>query len=409
MDFSRGSLPITAETPRVIQDICCTQACEVPDIINGFVEVLKTKSQHHLGYPYNLGFDYGDLVEKLGKFSINNLGDPFIESNYGVHSRAFEIAVLDWFADLWSIGRREYWGYVTACGTEGNLQGIYMGRENLSKTNCDYDDIMLLASCESHYSVFKAAKMYCIHHEMVYSNPDGSINLQDFKGWVDLCVAAGKKIIVNVNIGTTMKGGIDDLDGVVDVLRGAGMKDDEFYIHCDGALAGIMIGLLEAGKDILSFSTKPIGSISVSGHKFIGSPVPCGVFVTRLRNIEVLSSNVDYINSRDATIMGSRNGHAALYIWYALVHKGVEGLRKDVQECISNARFLADAMDARGAEDVFLGPLSCTVVFKAPSDALLVHKWQLACSGGLAHVVVMPNLTQERLLEFVEEYYLSTK
>ena len=41
-------------------------------------------------YPYNLDFEYGAL-EGLEKFSINNLGDPFIESNYGVHSREFEV------------------------------------------------------------------------------------------------------------------------------------------------------------------------------------------------------------------------------------------------------------------------------------------------------------------------------
>jgi hypothetical protein len=41
-------------------------------------------------YPYNLDFDYGPL-EGLQKFCINNLGDPFIESNYGVHSREFEV------------------------------------------------------------------------------------------------------------------------------------------------------------------------------------------------------------------------------------------------------------------------------------------------------------------------------
>ena len=35
-------------------------------------------------------FEYGAL-EGLKKFSINNLGDPFIESNYGVHSREFEV------------------------------------------------------------------------------------------------------------------------------------------------------------------------------------------------------------------------------------------------------------------------------------------------------------------------------
>ena len=78
------------------------------------------------GYPYNLDFDYG-AVAQLQHFSINNLGDPFIESNYGVHSRQFEVGVLDWFARLWEIEKDEYWGYITNCGTEGNLHGILVG------------------------------------------------------------------------------------------------------------------------------------------------------------------------------------------------------------------------------------------------------------------------------------------
>lgn len=78
------------------------------------------------GYPYNLNFDY-DALSQLQHFSINNLGDPFIESNYGVHSRQFEVGVLDWFARLWELEKDEYWGYITNCGTEGNLHGILVG------------------------------------------------------------------------------------------------------------------------------------------------------------------------------------------------------------------------------------------------------------------------------------------
>ena len=78
------------------------------------------------GYPYNLDFDYGALAQ-LQHFSINNLGDPFIESNYGVHSRQFEVGVMDWFARLWDLEKDEYWGYITNCGTEGNLHGILVG------------------------------------------------------------------------------------------------------------------------------------------------------------------------------------------------------------------------------------------------------------------------------------------
>ena len=64
----------------------------------------------------------------------------------------------------------------------------------------------------------------------------------------------------------------------------------------------------------LSFK-KPIGSISVSGHKFIGTPAPCGVIVMRMKAAMALSSTVEYLNSRDATIMGSRNGQAPVQLW----------------------------------------------------------------------------------------------
>ncbi len=85
---------------------------------------------------------------------------------------------------------------------------------------------------------------------------------------------------------------------------------------------------------------KPIGSISVSGHKFIGAPMPCGVVITRRRYVMALSQDVEYLNSRDATIMGSRNGHAPIYMWYTLTKKGYEGMRKDVERCMRNAHLL---------------------------------------------------------------------
>lgn len=43
---------------------------------------------------------------------------------------------------------------------------------------------------------------------------------------------------------------------------------------------------------------KPIGSVSVSGHKFVGAPVPCGIVITRFKSVMALSSDVEYLNSR---------------------------------------------------------------------------------------------------------------
>ena len=189
---------------------------------------------------------------------------------------------------------------------------------------------------------------------------------------------ASRPAILNVNIGTTVKGAVDDLDRVLRALAGAGYGEDRFFIHCDGALFGMMVGGWVGGRaggggcrvwgvgggvracvracmcvcvrvcvracvractlqlvsptpprpprhsaaclppsrippptpthmpapppthppthptqipfvkkaPMVSFK-KPIGSISVSGHKFVGSPVPCGVVMTRARHIKV--------------------------------------------------------------------------------------------------------------------------
>lgn len=49
-----------------------------------------------------------------------------------------------------------------------------------------------------------------------------------------------------------------------------------------------------------------------------------------------------------------------------------------------------------------LNELSNTVVFERPMEEAFVRKWQLACEGDIAHVVVMPNIDIDKLEEFVQ-------
>ena len=58
-------------------------------------------------------------------FLINNLGDPYVASNYSSDSREFEQQVIEYFCRLWEFPGA--WGYVTSSGTEGNLAGILYG------------------------------------------------------------------------------------------------------------------------------------------------------------------------------------------------------------------------------------------------------------------------------------------
>merc|ERR1712038_1354691 len=112
--------------------------------------------------------------------------------------------------------------------------------------------------------------------------------------------------------------------------------------------------------------------------------------------------HIEYLNSVDTTIMGSRNGQAALYIWYNLRKKGLAGIKRDVVHCMETARYLREKITNAGLV-CRLNDLSSTVVLERPMDDSLIKRWQLACEQDIAHVVVMPNVTRDKIDKFVEE------
>ena len=387
------------------------------EILAQYKQHVDERTYHHFGYPYNLSYNHEELSPFL-RYSINNLGDPFVESNYGVHSRAFEQSVLEFFAKLWKIGPNpnqeaswsndEYWGYVTNCGTEGNLYGILLGREQ-------FPDGVLVSSRESHYSVSKAAKLYRMPEIRVPTLHSGEIDyaileqelIKNREETEDLQNGKKKRpVIMNANIGTTVKGAVDNLDTILDIFKRTGYSEDEFFIHCDGALFALILPFIEDALEV-NF-TKPIGSISVSGHKFMGCPMPCGVTITRKRYVETLKSHIDYLNSVDTTIMGSRNGQASIYLWLTLRKKGTEGFASDAKRCLENAKFMEELL-LKNDIACMLNTHSNTIVLERPQDETFVKKWQLACEGTVAHCIVMPNVSRQKIEDFVSEYVESRK
>lgn len=364
------------------------------EILESYDKLLASRSSVHFGYPYNLMYDHSELYSFM-KYSINNLGDPFVPSNYGVHSRQFECSVIDFFAKLWKMEEDSYWGYVTTSGTEGNLHGILLARE------CHPEGI-LYTSQETHYSVFKAARYYRMQCEAIPTLPMGEIDYEKLARRLEQ--NRDKPAIINVNIGTTVKGAVDNLDRILEILQTLEIPKERYHIHCDGALFALMMPFVEGGSE-LSFE-KPIDSIAVSGHKMLGCPMPCGIALCRKEHVEKVEQHIDYLNSVDTTIMGSRNGQAALYMWYSLRKKGIEGIERDVRHCMDTAKYLRDKLTEAGIS-CRLNELSSTVVLERPMDDNFIKRWQLACEEDIAHVVVMPNVTINKIDKFVEELSMS--
>ena len=69
---------------------------------------------------------------------------------------------------------------------------------------------------------------------------------------------------------------------------------------------------------------------------------------------------------------------------------------------METARYLRDALQSAGVS-CRLNDMSSTVVLERPIDDAFVKRWQLACEEDIAHVVVMPNVTENKIDLFVEE------
>lgn len=355
---------------------------------------VQTAHQTHLGYPYNLSFT-PNPPPSLGGYLINNLGDPYAGSHYASEVCAQEREAVTWLMRLWGCHDLEdYWGSIGASGSEGNLWGIYLGREMLP-------DAVLLYSADAHYSVPKAARILRIPCVQVASHPNGEIDLADFAE--QLAALKGREVIVALTCGTTMKGAHDDIAGALFALKSAGYDKHRRYVHIDGALNAMVVPFLQHVPTAIqpNFETE-IDSLCTSGHMMIGTPMPCGALVCRKQHSVRIARAVAYLRSNDTTLMGSRSGHAVLAIWARLFGHGYGGYAHDALNCVNRAQLLADRLRGVGA-DVLCNPYALTVVFPEPSNQIL-HTYQLASNLGFAHAVVMPNVTDALLDQFVEDY-----
>ena len=234
---------------------------------------LQEKRPGLIGYPCNDAFDYSPLYRFLG-LSINNVGDPYSKSTYRLNTVELEREVIDYFAKLVKAPEDNFWGYVTNGGTEGNMYGLFLAREL-------HPDATFYYSQETHYSVQKLLKLLNVKSIMIRTNSDGTMDLEDLEE--TLRINRQSVPVIVCNIGTTMKGAIDDLAEVKKIVKNLAFPNH--YIHCDCALSGMILPFVE-NPQAFNFADG-CDSLSISGHKFIGSPLPCGIVVAKKSNVRL--------------------------------------------------------------------------------------------------------------------------
>ena len=355
--------------------------------LNGLLRDFESLKLQQVGYPCNQNFDYSALLPFLN-YCPNNVGDPFHDSNFRSNTHEMEREVIGLFADMMHLSRDDAWGYVTSGGTEGNMYGLYIGREM-------FPDGVVYFSQDTHYSVVKILRVLKSRNIMIKSQDNGEIDYEDL--YETIRINRDSPVIFIANIGTTMKGAVDDVGRVREILDDLVITN--FYIHADAALSGMVLPFVD--------EPQPYGfdagfdSVAVSGHKMIGSPMPCGVALTKREYVGRIARSIEYVGVLDTTLTGSRNAITPLMLWYAFEQHGLDGFREIVGECISVAEYAVSRFNDSGIP-AWRNRNSVTVVFPRPSEEV-IRRWQLAPYEDIAHLIAMPHVTREIIDRVVDD------
>lgn len=351
------------------------------DRLNELYHHLKVAAKEMAGYPENQIFNYSKFSRFL-KFSINNVGDPFDQgSTYRLNTHDFEREVIDEFAHIFHAPQNQYWGYVTNGGTEGNLFGLYCARDL-------YPEGIVYCSEDTHYSIFKNTHLLRMTSVKVGALPNGEI---DYRKLQDSLIANHSiPPIIVANIGTTMKGAVDNVTHILQILHD--LKIERYYIHCDAALFGMLLPFLPPLHSQAFDFRAGIDSMAISGHKMIGMPIPCGVVLTKKSHKDQIVRDIEYTGSKDSTITGSRNGFTPLLLWYEMIWREKRHvMEKLAEDCIKKADYAVKKFKKHRI-NAWRNENSIIVIFPRPSEATR-NKWQLAVEKNIAHIITLPQVT----------------
>lgn len=298
-------------------------------------------------------------------------------------------------------------GYVASGGTEANIQAIWIYRNYFQQEfNAPLNEIAILCSNDSHYSMDKAANLLGIDILKVKTDDSTKeIDKHQLANILDNAKADGVKyIIVVANMMTTMFGSVDDLDHYLDNLTS---RNFTFKVHIDAAYGGFYYPFSNKETN-LNFSNPHITSITLDAHKMAQSPYGTGIFLIRKGFIHYATTKqASYVEGEDCTLIGSRSGANAIAVWMILSTYGPNGWFEKIFVLQKRTDWLCDQL-RKLKMDFFRDQNSNIVTVRTSSiSAELAHKYHLVPDNHHAanwyKIVVMEHVTLDKLEPFIAD------
>jgi tyrosine decarboxylase / aspartate 1-decarboxylase len=346
------------------------------------------------------------FIQNPNHIGCHTLGvsEPFFEGTQQLEREVIELLSVD----LLKAGDNSCDGYIATGGTEANIQAAWIYRnyfvENFSAR---IEEIALLSSVDTHYSVTKAANLLNVRSIGIPVNDETRMIVPEYlDGAIERAKADGVKyFIVISNMGTTMFGSVDDPD-----LYAAHLSkyDVEYKIHVDGAFGGFVFPV-SCPENNVNFLNPNVSSITLDAHKMLQAPYGTGVFLVRKGMMQfVCTREAKYVSGMDITLSGSRSGTNAIAVWMILFTYGAHGWFEKISKLLLRTKWLCTQLDMINV-GYYRHP--CLNIVTIRAEYIPVH---IAGKYGMVpdthtempnwyKIVVMDHVEIEYLQKFIEE------
>ncbi|MER7752158.1 pyridoxal-dependent decarboxylase [Kitasatospora sp. NPDC097643] len=291
---------------------------------------------------------------------------------------ALETALLAEFADLVGYDPARAAGVLTSGGTESNLMGLMLARDQKLDGIVELDGVpagvrpCILASEAAHFSVQRAAALLGLGERAVAPVPvDRQLRMDPAaleRTLAEVSWAGRTPIAIVATAGTTDTGAVDPLHVAADLAGRYGA-----WLHVDAAYGGG--ALLSDRLAPLLDGIARADSVSLDWHKLGWQPAAAGVFLVRRAETYVsLARRAEYLNPVDDERAGypSLLGRSlrttrradAFKLAVTLRTLGRDGLGRLVDTCHDLARTAAEAVEAEPALELHAEPVLTTVLFR---------------------------------------------
>jgi tyrosine decarboxylase / aspartate 1-decarboxylase len=346
------------------------------------------------------------FVANPNNIGCHTFGDS--ESVFG-GTQDIEREVLNVIAvDIFKAKPNEFDGYIAPGGTEANIQAIWIYRNYfMNKFNAKLDEIALIASEDTHYSIPKASNLLQIDRISVSVDFEtrviDEIQLEES---LHLAKRIGKKyFIIVANLGTTMFGSVDNPEIYTSLLE---KNQLQYKLHIDGAYGGFVYPFSNE-KSVINFDNPKICSITIDAHKMLQAPYGTGVFICRKNLIEnVITKEAKYVEGMDLTLCGSRSGANAVAVWMILFTYGPFGWFEKTSVLQMRTQFLCNELDKLNVK-YFREPfMNIVTIHEEFIPKKLAQKFHLVPQEHQGNnkwykIVVMNHVEVEHLTIFIDE------